>query len=144
MGFSSRIAVLRRSIYLVALGVLALVSFLGAGTVRRTFVFFTNEGLPLVEERALPLYDDLEDSIRAYMDDLLLGPLSPDTAFFFPEGARLRSFFYRSNRLYADYNRTAYFADFDWQILAEELSRNFPMIREMYFFIDGIEIFTKT
>ena len=98
----------RRISYLVLICLIALGEFLLSGLVRRTFVFYSYlKGETVVEDRMLRLSNDRETDIRRYIEEVLLGPVSPDLAPLFPRETRLFSFMYREGLVYADLTEAA-------------------------------------
>ena len=98
----------RRLSYLVLISIFALGEFLHSGLVRRTFVFYSNiEENTVVEDRMLRRAESRETDIRRYVEEALLGPVSPDSAPLFPRETRLHSFMYREGVVYADISESA-------------------------------------
>ena len=139
----------RRISYLAVLSIFALSEFLFSGLVRRTFVFYSNiEETTVVEERMLRRSSDPETDIRRYIDEVLLGPVSPDSAPLFPRETRLYSFMYREDTVYADLTESAALPPegkagvFQGLLtLNEGIRRNFPYIKDVRIFIGGNEVF---
>ena len=141
----------RRLTYLVVIGLVALGEFLFSGLVRRTFVFYSSiEGTSVVEDRMLRRSRDRETDIRRYVDELLLGPVSPGSELLFPRETRLHSFMYRGSVVYADLSESAALplpegSDVFRSLLTlnEGIRRNFPYIKDVRLFIGGNEVFFK-
>ena len=141
----------RRLFYLVVIGLLALGEFLFSGLVRRTFVFYSNlEGNTVVEDRILRRSGDRETDIRRYVDEVLLGPVSPDSAPLFPRETRLYSFMYREAVVYADLSESAVMPLSDGGdvfrsliTLNQGIRRNFSFVKDVRLFIGGNEVFFK-
>ncbi|MDR1862443.1 MAG: GerMN domain-containing protein [Treponema sp.] len=138
----------RRLCYLVLIGIFALGDFFISGLVRRTFVFYSNiEGTAVVEDRMLRRSSSRETDINRYVDEVLLGPVSPDSAPLFPSGTRLESFMYRDGIVYADLSESALFppggADLfrNFLVLNEGIRRNFSFVEGVKIFIGGKEVF---
>ena len=69
----------RRILYLLLICLAALGDFLYLGLARRTFIFYSNrEGNIVVEDRMLRWSGEQETDIRRYVEEVLLGPFSPD------------------------------------------------------------------
>ena len=141
----------RRFSYLVLICIVALCDFLILGLVRRTFVFYNEiEGFTVVEDRMLRRSRDRETDIRRYVDEVLLGPVSPDSAPLFPRETRLNSFMYRDAVVYADLTESAVFpSNAGGDVLRslftlnEGIRRNFSFVRDVRIFIGGNEVFFK-
>jgi len=141
----------RRFVYLVVIGLFALGDFLYIGLARRTFVFYSYIGNnTVVEDRMLYRSPNQETDIRRYIDEVLLGPVSPDSAPLFPRETRLNSFMYREGVVYADLTESAALpsegsGDVYRSLLTlnEGLRRNFPSIKDVRLFIGGNEVFFK-
>ena len=93
---------------------------------------------------------DRETDIRRYVDEALLGPVTPDLAPLFPRETRLVSFMYRENVVYADLSDSAVLPlPGSWDIfrslltLNEGIRRNFPQVKDVRLFIGGNEVFFK-
>ncbi|GHV82205.1 hypothetical protein AGMMS49991_07630 [Spirochaetia bacterium] len=98
----------RRLTYIVLLCVLALVEYLTAGQVRRTFVFYSlDDGAVAIEERMLPRSSSREAGIMQYIEEILLGSAAPDSAPLFPPETRINSLLYRDGVVYLDLSESA-------------------------------------
>ena len=133
---------------LLLLGIIALVDFFRLGLARRTFVFYSElEGNTVVEERMLRRSGDRETDIRRYVDDVLLGPVTPGSGPLFPRETRLNSFMYRDGVVYSDLTESAALPSEGGDVfrslltLNEGIRRNFPYIKNVKLFIGGNEAF---
>jgi hypothetical protein len=138
----------RYACYLLLIGSIALGEFFISGLVRRTFVFYANiEGSTVVEDRMLRRSSSRETDINRYVDEVLLGPVSPDSAPLFPRETRLESFMYREGVVYVNLSEAALFppegGDLFRNFLTfnEGIRRNFPFVRDVKIFIGGNEVF---
>jgi hypothetical protein len=139
----------RRLFFLCLLGVFALSEFLILGLVRRTFVFYSiDKGMPVVEDRMLLRADSKEADIRRYAEEVLLGPVSLDSAPLFPKETRLRSLLYRDGVVYVDLSESAALPPVEggeafngFYTLNTGIRRNFSYVRDVRFFIAGNEAF---
>jgi len=139
----------RRIIYLLLIGLFALGDFLYTGLIRRTIVFYSSlEGNTVVEDRMLHRSGDRETDIRRYLDEVLLGPVSPDSAPLFPKETRLHAFMYRDAVVYADLSESAALPQAEMGdvyrgllTLNEGIRRNFSYVRNVKLFIGGNEVF---
>ena len=139
----------RRFSYIILICCLALADFLYLGLARRTFIFYSGqEGNTVVEDRLLRWSGDLETDVRRYVDEVLLGPVSPDLAPLFPRETRLNSFMLRNGVVYADLSESAAMPPPEGGVvfrslltLNEGLRRNFPYIESVRLFIGGNEVF---
>jgi hypothetical protein len=135
--------------FLVLLGLIALLDFFRLGLARRTYVFYSElEGNAVVENRMLRRSGDRETDIRRYIDDALLGPVTPGSEPLFPRETRLHSFMYRDDVVYSDLTESAAlpFSDrgsvfISLLTLNNGIRRNFPYIKNVKLFIGGNEVF---
>ncbi|MDR0563096.1 MAG: hypothetical protein LBG73_10480 [Spirochaetaceae bacterium] len=136
--------------FLAGLGVAACYEFMSLSVQRRTFMFYgIGNDMPVVEERMLPLSASDEAEIKRYVEEVLLGPVSPKTAPLFCRDTYLRSLLYRAGKVYADLSESAALPPLEdappregeiqrnLQTLDEEIRRNFPAVREVILFING-------
>jgi hypothetical protein len=131
------------------LGVYAFVDFRLAGRERRTFVFYTlREGSAAVEDRMFLSEPSAESDIRRFVEETLLGPVSPGLVPLFPRETRLRSLLYRGGVVYADLSESAVLTSLDGGNVFQSLDtldvgirRNFPFVREVKLFIGGNQVF---
>jgi len=139
----------RRLLLLALLCLAALGEFFYSGLVRRTFVFYSiMEGNTVVEDRMLHRSSDRETDLRRYVDEVLLGPVSPDSAPLFPRETRLNSLIYREGAVYVDLSESAALPFTEGRdvfrsllTLNEGLRRNFSYIKDVKIFIGGNEAF---
>ena len=138
----------RRLMYLLLIILIALLEFLFAGQARRTFVFRTAlDGKTVVEDRMLPRSASPEEDIRRYVEDALLGPVSPDSLPLFPRETRLVSLMLRNGAVYAAFSEDAALPVEGGDVfegfltLNQGIRRNFAPVKEVKFFIEGNEIF---
>jgi hypothetical protein len=128
-----------------------LVEFRDSELVRRTLVFYTiTDRAMVVEERMLARAPSEEDALRQYVEEVLLGPVSPDSMPLFSRETRLRSLLYRDRVVYLDLSEPAALPPVEgasrpevdvFETLQEGIRRNFPPVREVKFFISGHEVF---
>ena len=86
--------------------------------------------------------------MRRYVEEALLGPISPDSALLFPRETRLHSFMFRDSTVYADLTESAIFPmdgnDSTYNnllTLNEGIRRNFSNVKDVRLFIGGNEVF---
>jgi hypothetical protein len=161
---SGRIKNMLLLILLAVLAAVALAEFCLLGLSRRTFVFYTDTGAMIVEQRMLRVFGrnpwasgesllavgkkptetlSREINITRYVEEALLGPVSPDSLPLFPRETRLHSLLYRDGVVYADLSQDAavplpggeVFRNLE--TLYFGIKRNFPYVREIRFFIAG-------
>jgi len=136
---------------LICLGILAVTAagdFLIKGTARRTIVFCQEEsGLPVVEERYVPLMRDNKDNIRFYIGEVLLGPESFNSEPLLGKGTRLETFIYHDENLLLGFSEEAFDALAGEErikmilgSIADDLQRNFPDVKGVRFFVAGCEV----
>ena len=136
-------------LFLALLGLAALLDFFRLGLVRKTFVFYSEiEGNTVVEDRMLRRSGDRETDMRRYVDEVLLGPVTPGSEPLFPRETRLNSFMYRDEVVYSDLTEAAALpagegGDVFKSLLTlnEGIRRNFPYIKNVKLFIGGNEVF---
>ena len=139
----------RRLSYLIVLSLFALGEFLLSGLARRTIVFYSSiEGKTVVEDRMIRRSGDRETDVRRYVDEVLLGPSSPDLDPLFFRGTRLESFMLRDAVVFADLSELAALPiEGDWDVfrslltLNEGIRRNFSYVGNVRLFIGGNEVF---
>jgi hypothetical protein len=138
----------RRLFFLILIALAALTEFLVTGLVRRTFVFYSAlEGEVAVEDRMLHRSYSSETDIRRYVEEVLLGPVSPDLDPLFPRETRLNSLLYRDGVVYADLTADAALPAERGDVfqgfltLNEGIRRNFAAVTDVRLFIGGAEVF---
>jgi len=101
----------KNRLLLIALGALAaaaLIEFFIGGLARRTFVFYTMDSrIASVEERFLKRSSSREVDITRYVEESLLGPVSPNSLPLFPRETRLLSLLYRDGVVYVNLSEDA-------------------------------------
>jgi hypothetical protein len=129
--------------------VAALIEFSALGLARKTFVFYDRDsGLVTVENRVLKKAGKhssaREVDITRYVEEALLGPVSPNSLPLFPKETRLRSLLYRDGVVYADLPEEAALPPPEggevyqnFKTLHAGIKRNFSFVRELRFFIAG-------
>ncbi|GHV60734.1 hypothetical protein AGMMS49587_03090 [Spirochaetia bacterium] len=135
----------RRFLALLLLGIFAFAEFMVLGLVRRTFVFYSiNNQSMKVEDRMLRRSSNREFDIGRYVEEVLLGPVSPDLAPPFPRGTRLQSLLYRNGVVYADLSESAALPPLEggdvfrnFRTLNEGIRRNFSYVKDVRLFIAG-------
>ena len=144
-------------ILLVLLATAAFIEFSLLGLARRTFVFYAiDDGNVTIENRMLrvsggnvlrPASQELD--ITRYVEEAILGPVSPDSLPLFPKETRLRSLLYRNGVVYADFSEDAVFPPpeggevlTNLKTLRSGITRNFPFVRDVRFLIAGKVAYT--
>ena len=102
----------------------------------------------MVEDRLLRRSTDRETDVHRYVDEVLLGPVSPDSAPLFPRETRLHSFMYREGVVYADLSEVAALPPVEGGdvfrnllTLNQGVRRNFSYVKDVRLFIGGNEVF---
>ncbi|MDR1955254.1 MAG: GerMN domain-containing protein [Treponema sp.] len=142
---------IRRLLYLALLGIFTGIELLHTNKVRRTFLFYTmRAGTPVVEDRMLfRAPDETEEmALSRYVEEVLLGPVTPDAAPLFPRETRLRSLLYRDGVVYVDLGESAALPAREDQgnvlqrldTLGQGIRRNFSFVQDVRFFIQGHEV----
>ncbi|MDR2482743.1 MAG: GerMN domain-containing protein [Treponema sp.] len=143
--FSSR-AWLFWLICLVILAAAACYEALSMDRVRQTFEFYELEtGKSRVEERFFPRSAAPEEAVKRYVEEVLLGPVLPQSAPLFPKETRLRSLLVREGTVYADLSGEAVLSPLEGgrgvigslDALERGIRRNFPWVRKIKLFIEG-------
>jgi hypothetical protein len=142
---------IRRLLYLFLLAGLAAADFAASGQARRTFVFYALDGGgEAVEERMLKGSSSRELDLTRYVEEVLLGPVSPELSPLFSRDTRLTSLLYREGVVYADLSLPAALgvpgggdAFRNLYTLNRGIRRNFPFVRDVRLFIGGNEAFVK-
>jgi len=133
------------------LGLVALVEFLSLGLARRTFVFYTiNDGIIVVEDRMVKHSKSREGDITRYVEETLLGPVSPDLLPIVQRGTKLKSLLFRNGVVYADFSSDAAMPPAEggrtlenFQTFHASILRNFSYVKDVRFFIEGKVIFAE-
>ena len=106
------------------------------------------EGNMVVEDRMLRRSGNRETDIRRYVDEVLLGPSSPELDPLFPRETRLNSLMYRESVVYLDLSEPAALpldgrGDVfrSLMTLNEGIRRNFSFVGDVRLFIGGNEVF---
>jgi hypothetical protein len=140
---------IRRLAYVVFIAVFALIEAGNSGMVRRTFEFYTYDSKkPVVEDRMFRKSSSIEGDIKAYVEEVALGPVSVDFAPLVPKGTKLESFMYRDGTVYASFSEEAalsipggksIFNNF--LLINQGIRRNFRKVSAVKLFISGNEVF---
>jgi hypothetical protein len=142
-----------RVFFAALLGTVCLVSaadYSVRAPVRRTFEFYESEtGAPLVEERFLAREKSREKAVGRYLAEYLLGAGTMRAAPLFHNEAVVESLIIRDRTAYIDISAAALIPQAgsgipgvlrSFQTLEQGLLRNFPALRTVKFFTDGVEI----
>jgi hypothetical protein len=133
-----------RLLPLVLLGVFALADFRFLGLARRTFVFYSAvNGSAAVEDRMLHRAETREMDLGRYVEEVLLGPVSPDLSPLFPPETALRSILYRNGVVYVNLSESAALpaagegAFRNFLVLNQGIRRNFSYVKDVRLFVAG-------
>jgi hypothetical protein len=134
----------------------ALLEFYNLGLARRTFVFYTiSDGVLVVEDRMLKHsraegMSSREVDITRYVEETLLGPVSPDLMPLFPRGTRLNSLLYRDGVVFVNLTETAALPPIEggrtlenFLTFYDSIVRNFSYVKDVRFFIEGNAVFAE-
>ena len=135
----------------IILALAALLEFFHLGLARRTFVFYTiSDGVLVVEDRMLKHSRSQEEDIIRYVNETLLGPVSPDLLPLFPKGTRLKSLLYPDGVVFADFTESAALPPIEggrtfdnFRTFYEGILRNFSFVQDVRFFIEGSAVFVE-
>lgn len=102
-----------------------------------------------IENRYISLSDDKE-SLNVFVEEFLLGPANNNLISFFPSSAGYRSFFLRGDVLYLDLSKDAVlhmpsgveFEDF-YILFNKSLKLNFPELKGVHIFVEGVKAYEK-
>jgi hypothetical protein len=112
---------------------------------RRTFVFHVSgTGQEIVEERMIMKTGSREADIGRYVDEALLGSMSPETELLLGRDVRVGALLFRDGVVFLSVSMEAALqAGRLWDNLADlrrGIRRNFPFVTDVKFFIAGKEI----
>jgi hypothetical protein len=129
---------------LALLGIFALMEFRFLGLARRTFVFYSvTGGSVAVEDRMLHRADNREADLGRYVEEVLLGPVSPDLNPLFPPETGLRDLMYRNGVVYVNLSESAALpvseegAFRNFLALNRGIRRNFSYVKDVRLFAAG-------
>lgn len=111
---------------------------------RRIFYFPVIGSERTASEIRLVSSDSPQGKVRAYVDELLLGPTVRRSRPLFSAGTKTEFCFLRGKKLYLNLSRDALFMEGEAaeinlgiKLLKENIKRNFSQISEIVLFIDG-------
>ena len=145
-------------VFMLILAAAALTDFLFLGLARRSFVFYDiDSGVVTVEDRMLPVSEGKpklpltrETEIARYVEEALLGPMSPNSRPLFPRETKLRFLMYRNGVVYIDLSEDAALPPQEGgevltnvKTLCSGIRRNFSFVRDTRVFIDGAAAFAS-
>ncbi|MCL2800189.1 MAG: GerMN domain-containing protein [Treponema sp.] len=130
---------------------IAVIEFFSLGLARRTFVFYTiKDGIVVVEDRMLKHSQSREGDIIRYVEETLLGPVSPELLPLVQRGTQLKSLLFRNGIVYADFTSDAAMPPAEggrtlenFRTFHASILRNFSYVKEVRFFIEGTAIFAE-
>ena len=139
----------RRLLWIIILCIAAMAEFFILGLARRTFIFYTvSDGVVAVEDRMLKHAKTREGDIIRYIEEVLLGPVSPDLLPLFPRETRLKSLLYRKGTVFADFTEDAALPPVEggmalknFLTLHDGILRNFSYVKSVRLFIEGTAIY---
>lgn len=141
----------RRLLLLGILGIYAFSEFMILGLARRTLVFYTiSSGKVTVEDRMIKRSPFRERNITRYVEEAILGPVSPELRPLFPKGTRLLSLLLRDGVVYVDFSEEAALPPEEGGEVFKNLNtlytgikRNFSYVSEVCFLIAGKEAYPE-
>ena len=140
------------SILTVIIFVLSFVCYTNSAAQNRRFLFLFEtigdvEGKSssvVLETRYIRIQPDVESSVKLYIADLLLGPITERCRKLFPPKTDVSSCFIRGSSLYLDLSKDALYTDEQTMeiengvyLLKKNIFANFPSITNVIVFIDG-------
>lgn len=91
-----------------------------------------------------------DEAVRAFVDDLLLGPMTNRFKFLFSPGTRTEFCFSHGKELYVGLSKQALFVNSETfnmrqnvSLLRKNIVKNFTNINKIYIYIDGKPVFTE-
>ena len=128
------------------------IEFYNSGLARRTFMFYDfDSGLVSVEDRMLVSgkgSQSYEIDVTRYVEEAVLGPVSPNSLPLFPRETRLLSLLYRDGTVYADFSEEAALPPAEGgevlknlKTLYSGVKRNFSFVEDVRFFIAGKAVY---
>lgn len=91
-----------------------------------------------------------DEEIRAFVDDLLLGPMTNRFKFLFSPGTRTEFCFSNGKELYIGLSKQALFVNSETfnmrknvSLLRKNIVKNFTNINKIYIYIDGKPVFAE-
>jgi hypothetical protein len=94
--------------------------------------------------------ENRETDVARYVEEVLLGPVSPDLSPLFPLGTTLRSILYRDGVVYVNFSESAalpvsqgedVFRNF--LVLNQGIRRNFSYAKDVRLFVDGNPVYVE-
>ena len=119
---------------------------LGNGNVVRVLFFPSDTGTRLVaEQRFVPRSRGLDAQVGALVDDVLLGPMSPDAVRLFPRGVTVNAVLVQGRTLFLDLSQRLLAEDPEVPLhgraaldaLERSIRFNFPRLHDIVIYIDG-------
>jgi hypothetical protein len=140
---------------LICIGILVLIAagdFFLSGVSRRTITFYAEgSGAMVLEERFIAWQSSREGAVRAFVEEITLGPSAADTVPLLGRGTRLETCFLRGAAVTIEFSEeaalppvTALQASGDvfrnLRGIRGDIARNFGYVKDVRFFIAGEEI----
>lgn len=123
------------------------------GDSKKTYVlmFFNQKtGKIVKEKRALLVPKSKEERLTIYVEDLLLGPESPNLVSLFTPETTVKTCLLRDKFAYIDLSREALETKDDFlglkdsvNLFKKNVCTNFKNIAKIYMYIDGIEVYSE-
>ena len=111
---------------------------------RQIFYFESYDSSRICTETRYSEKKDGDEEIRAFVDDLLLGPMTNRFKFLFSPGTRTEFCFSNGKELYVGLSKQALFVDSETfnmrknvSLLRKNIVKNFTNINKIYIYIDG-------
>jgi hypothetical protein len=134
-------------LFLGVLAVSLLLYFLVGNAKVTRVLFYPHQGSKelVSESRDLPAHHDLEEDIRALVEEEILGPVSHDAALLFPRDVEVQSILVRGRTLFIDFSGQLALAGDRLNLRGAEaisalrraITFNFPRIAELTVTIEG-------
>ena len=117
---------------------------------RQIFYFESYDSSRICTETRYSEKKDGDEEIRAFVDDLLLGPMTNRFKFLFSPGTRTEFCFSNGKELYVGLSKQALFVNSETfnmkqnvSLLRKNIVKNFTKINKIYIYIDGKPVFAE-
>lgn len=117
---------------------------------RQIFYFESYDSSRICTETRYSEKKSGDEEIKAFVDDLLLGPMTNRFKFLFSPGTRTEFCFSNGKELYVGLSKQALFVNSETfnmkqnvSLLRKNIVKNFTNINKIYIYIDGKSVFAE-